>query len=100
MVFIITKEDIQLEQLQSPQITINILFPKSNNVSRKHGCGWEGAAPKSDVAQCGYPRVGAASKLFFFFIGFMPTQLQFALNRADLARIGPYRPYQVISAGN
>ena len=39
MVFIITKEDIQLEQLQSPQITINILFPKSNNVSRKHGRG-------------------------------------------------------------
>ena len=31
MVFIIT-EDIQLEQLQSPQITINILFPKFNSV--------------------------------------------------------------------
>ena len=37
---------------------------------------------------------------FFFSLGFVPTQLQFAPNWADLARIGPYRPYQVVSAGD
>ena len=30
--------------------------------------------------------------VFFFFIGFAP-------NRADLAKLGPYRPYRVVSAG-
>ena len=30
---------------------------------------------------------------------FAPMRLRFASNRADLAKIGPYRPYRVVSAG-
>ena len=51
--------------------------------------------------QHGCIRVGAASKLFFFFLGFALTWLdsrRFTLNRADSARIGSYQPYRVISA--
>ena len=47
---------------------------------------------------------------FFFFLRFTPTQLdsrwlsldscQFTPNQADSARIGPYRPYRVVLAGD
>ena len=61
-----------------------------------------------------WPRVGAASAFFFFFFSdshrlgsiradaarFAPNRLRFAPNRADSARIGSYRPYRSISAGN
>ena len=59
------------------------------------------------------PACRTASAFFFFFFSdssrlgsiradaarFVPNRLQFALNRADLAKIGPYRPYRVVSAG-
>ena len=62
----------------------------------------------------GWLRVGAASAFFFFFFSdlcrlgsiradaarFAPNRLRFAPNRANSARIGPYRPYQWISAGD
>ena len=38
--------------------------------ARKHGRGWEGAAPESEArrgVRHGCLRVGAASELFFFF---------------------------------
>ena len=63
--------------------------------ARKHGRGWEGAAPKFEArrgVRRGCPRVGAASKLFFFFsLEFTLTWLQFTPNRAVstiLGRIG------------
>ena len=31
---------------------------------------------------------------------FVPNRLQFAPNQADSAKIGPYRPYQVVSASD
>ena len=61
---------------------------------RKHGRGWEGAAPESD-ARCGVrrgcPCVDAASEFFFFFLGFSPTKLdshQTRLIQPKLGRIG------------
>ena len=78
----------------------------------KHGRGWEGAAPESD-AGCGVRRANAAActsvpRLSFFFFSqiradsaqFALTQLQFAPNRADLARIKPYWLNRVLSAGD
>ena len=79
---------------------------------RKHGHGWEGAAPKSDAGRgvrLGCPRNGAAFEsfffFFFFFFFFSPTrfdsrQLGFNLRRIGLIRpksdrigpIGSYRP--------
>ena len=58
----------------------------------KHEHGWEGAAPESDAAQRGCSRVGAAFDLFFF-LGFVPTQLQFALIRPKSSRIGRIESY-------
>ena len=68
--------------------------------TRKHWCGWEGAASESDVG-CGNQhcclRIGAVSE--FFFGGFVPTGLRFTPTwlrftpiRADSARIKSYRP--------
>ena len=45
----------------------------------------------SDSRQLGSIRADAAR--------FVPNRLRFAPNRADSAKIGPYRPYQVVSAG-
>ena len=58
------------------------------------------------------PARRSASAFFFFFLDscrlgsiradaarFVPNRLRFAPNRADLAKIGPYRPYRVVSAG-
>ena len=75
-------------------------FEWGHNLSRKHQRGWEGAAPASDaVARAAVPR------LSFFFpriradaAQFTPNWLRFTLNRADLARIRPYWPYQIILA--
>ena len=38
--------------------------------------------------------------VFFFFLGFAPTRLRFTPNWANSARIGLYRPYWSVSAGN
>ena len=52
----------------------------------------------------GRPRVGPRLGFFFFpriraaAARFVPNRLRFAPNRADSAKIGPYRPYQVVSA--
>ena len=84
---------------------------------RKHGRGTRGAAPASDVARRGMwcpTRLPArrTASAFFFFLGFaltrldsrrcgsiradaarfVPNRLRFAPNRADSAKIGPYRP--------
>ena len=69
---------------------------------RKHGRGTRGAAPASDAVARASDRVW----VFFFFsdlrrLGsirvdtarFVPNRLRFAPNRADSAKIGPYRPY-------
>ena len=61
--------------------------------SGKHGCGWEGAAPESDVTRRWTQRPMRLTEcrccvwvfFFFFFLGFTP-------NWADSARIGPYWP--------
>ena len=69
--------------------------------SRKHGRGWEGAAPESDATrrETLRPTRDAASdaidrasvpRLSFFFLFFSDSH--------RLARIGPYRPYRSISA--
>ena len=58
--------------------------------TRKHGCGWEGAAPKSDTGrgvQHGCLRISAAFELFFFF----PSDLrQLGSIHASLASIHTY----------
>ena len=81
-----------------------------------HGRGTRGAAPASDAAQRGtrrptrLPARRTASGFFFFFFffsdsrrlgsiradaaRFVPNRLRFAPNRADSAKIGPYRPYR------
>ena len=78
--------------------------------SRKHGRGTRGAAPAFDAVACASVRVCA---FFFFFFAdlcrlglirvdtarFVPNWLRFVPNRADSAKIGPYRPYRVVSAG-
>ena len=82
-----------------------------------HGHGTRGAALASDAVRCvtrrptWLPAHRTASAFFFFSdshrLGsiradaarFMLNRLRFASNRADSAKIGPYRPYQVISAG-
>ena len=74
---------------------------------RKHGRGWGGAAPASDAVA----RASVQHLSFFFFsdscrLGsicpdvarFVPNRLRFAPNRADSAKIGPYRPYRVVLA--
>ena len=63
----------------------------------KHGHGWKGTAPKSDVGcgvWCGCPRVGTTSDLFFFmdlhWLGFdshLTRQI-----RPKSSQIGSYRP--------
>ena len=63
-------------------------------------------AASNTVACESVPRLS----FFFFPLGFAPTWLDsrqfgfdshlFTPNRADSAKIGPYRPYWVISAGN
>ena len=53
------------------------------------------------------PARRTASAFFFFFFSriradaarFVPNWLRFALNRADSAKIRPYRPYRVVLAG-
>ena len=59
------------------------------------------------------PTRRTASAFFFFFFSdlrrlssirvdaaqFVPNRLRFAPNRANLAKIGPYRPYRVVSVG-
>ena len=73
--------------------------------TRKHGCGTRGAAPASDAVACALDRVCV---FFFFFFSdshrlgsiradaarFVPNRLRFAPNRANSAKIGPYRPYR------
>ena len=80
-------------------------FEWGHNLSRKHRLGWEGAALASDaVARAAVPRLS----FFFFFLPrisadaaqFTLNRLRFTLNRADSARIGPYRPYRIILASN
>ena len=82
---------------------------------RKHGRGTRGAAPASDAGcgvRCGCPRVHPRLRFFFFFSDsrrldsiradaarFVLNRLRFASNRADSAKIGPYRPYRVVSTG-
>ena len=61
--------------------------------TRKHGCGWEGAAPKSDTGrgvQHGCLRISAAFELFFFspricanLARFTPVWLRFTLIHAE-----------------
>ena len=69
------------------------------DTSRKNRRGWEGAAPASDaVARASVPRLRFF--FFFFFLRFGPNWLQFVPNQADSARIGPYRPYQIVLAGD
>ena len=64
--------------------------------ARKHGRGWEGAAPKFEArrgVRRGCPRVGAASKLFFFF--FPRIHVDLASIYAESGRIdhiGSYWP--------
>ena len=54
----------------------------------------------------GCPHGGAAFEFFFFpriradVARFTPNWLRFTLNRVDSARIGPYRPYRIILAGD
>ena len=50
----------------------------------------------------GWPHVGAASEfyLFIYFSWICANSAQFALNQDDSARIRPYWPYQVVSAGD
>ena len=61
----------------------------------------------TDVGR-GCLRIGAASEVFFFFFSricadaawFTPNRLRFEPNQADSARIRPYWPYRIVSAGN
>ena len=79
-----------------------------------HGRGTRGAAPASDAIARASDRVWV---FFFFFFSdsrrlgsiranaarFVPNRLRFAPNRADSAKIGPYRPYRPyrdVSAGS
>ena len=87
-----------------------------------HGHGTRGAAPASDAVRCvtwrptWLPERRTVSAFFFFLFFFFSdshrlgsiranaarfvlNRLQFAPNRADSAKIGPYRPYQVVSTG-
>ena len=56
--------------------------------------------------RCGCPRVGPRLCFFFFFsdscrLGSIRANMaRFVPNRADSARIGPYRPYRVVLAGD
>ena len=80
--------------------------------ARMHGRGWEGGAPESDAARRGTRRPTrltaspAASEFFFFSriraesAGFAPTRLDSRRIGPISARIGPYRPYRVVSAGD
>ena len=90
----------------------NIFLSSHISLSRKHRCGWEGAAPESN-AGCSYqhrcPRIDATSEcfVFFFFFRFEPTRLQFALTRlqfapiqANSAKIELYRPNRIVSIGS
>ena len=80
---------------------------KSSLIARKHGCGWEGAAPEFDAAQCSCPRVNATFELFFFFLGFAPTQLdsrrlgfdshQTSLISLESGRISHIKSYQPVT---
>ena len=92
-------------------VVIIYLFP------RKHGRGSRGAAPASDAARRGTQRptqlpARRSVSAFFFFSDsrrlssicddaarFVPMRLQFAPNWADSAKIRPYPPYRVVSAG-
>ena len=78
--------------------------------SRKHERDTRGAAPAFDAVARASVRVCA---FFFFFFAdscqlglirvdtarFVPNWLRFVPNWADSAKIGPYRPYRVVSAG-
>ena len=59
----------------------------------KHGRGWEGVAPESDTSNAGRgcPRVGAASKLFFFFMDSRWTG-SIRLESGHIGQIGAYQP--------
>ena len=85
-----------------------IKVTRLHHTPRKHGRSWEGAAPASDtVARMLVPR----QSLFFLDLRrlglicadvarFAQNQLRFVPNRADSTRIGPYRPYRIVSAGD
>ena len=63
-------------------------FEWGHNLSRKHGCGWEGAAPASDaVARMAVPHLS-----FFFSLGFVPTWLDSRRTGFDSRWIGLIRP--------
>ena len=53
--------------------TVIIVHYFENTMTMKHGRGWEGAAPESDIGR-GYLRVWAFF-FFFFFNGFAATRL-------------------------
>ena len=74
----------------------------------KHRRGWKGAAPEFE-AGCGvqrsYLHVDAAFELSFFFFFSDSHRLgsvhaDSASIRAHSARIGPYRPNRIVSAGD
>ena len=83
----------------------NILVKQLELKPRKHGRGWEGAAPASNVARCGTRCPTRRCHVYIFFFSrirvdvarFVPNRLRFTLNRANSAKIEPYRPCQVIS---
>ena len=55
---------------------------------RKHGRGTRGAAPASDAARRGCPRVGPRLRFFFFFSRIRADSARFAPMRLDSCRIG------------
>ena len=79
--------------------------------ARKHRRGTRGVAPASDAVVGTSDRVCVFLYIYFFSdsprLGsiradaawFVPNRLWFAPNWADSAKIGPYRPYRVVSAG-
>ena len=78
----------------STSLNKTLLKSDSTSESGKHGCGWEGAAPESDVARHGTrrPMRLPARRCRFWAFFFSLDSRRTGLVRPDSGHIGSYRP--------